>query len=177
MSTDGSHGAEAPRVAELLGALADRGWTVAAAESLTAGLVAAAIADVPGASAHLRGGVVAYATDVKAELLGVPADLLAHRGPVDAQVALAMADGVRRSLRADVGLATTGVAGPGPADGLPAGTVHVAVVTPQMRETRSLTLGGGRADVRRAAVVAVIDLAVRCTQAGTGGGRPTLEGA
>ena len=106
------------------------GTTVAVAESLTAGLVCARIADVPGASAVLRGGVVTYATDVKTLLLGVDAHLLRRRGAVDPDVALAMAAGVRERLGADVGLATTGVAGPDPQDGVAPGAVFVAVSHP-----------------------------------------------
>jgi nicotinamide-nucleotide amidase len=113
--------------AEVLTLLARAGWTVAVAESLTGGLVAAALTDVPGSSVAFRGGVVAYATELKAELLGVDAGMLAAHGPVYAPVAVAMAEGVRKRLGATVGLATTGVAGPGPQDGQPAGTVHIAV--------------------------------------------------
>jgi len=148
-----------PHAARLLDALAARRWTVAVAESLTGGLVTSALVDVPGASAVLRGGVVAYATGLKAALLGVDASLLAARGAVDPDVAVAMAEGVRARLGADVGLATTGVAGPEPQDGHPAGTVHVAVVGPGLREVRSLELVGDRAAVRAAACAAVIGLA------------------
>jgi len=113
--------------AEVLTLLARAGWTVAVAESLTGGLVAAALTDVPGSSVAFRGGVVVYATELKAELLGVDVGMLAAHGPVYAPVAAAMAEGVRKRLGATVGLATTGVAGPGPQDGQPAGTVHIAV--------------------------------------------------
>lgn len=106
------------------------GTTIAVAESLTAGMVCARIADVPGASAVLRGGVVAYAADLKTSLLDVDRELLAARGPVDPDVALAMALGVRDRLGADVGIATTGVAGPDPQDGVAPGSVYVAVTAP-----------------------------------------------
>lgn len=145
--------------AALLDALAARGWTLAVAESLTGGLVAADLVAVPGASTVLRGAVVAYATDVKASLLGVDAGLLARRGAVDPQVATAMAEGARAGLGADVGLATTGVAGPAAQDGHPPGTVHVAVVTPDASRVRSLQVPGDRADVRAAACAAVLALA------------------
>ncbi len=102
---------------EIIRVLTAAGRTVAAAESLTGGLVAAALTDVPGSSTAFRGGVVSYATDLKASLLGVNADLLAAHGSVHAPVAAAMADGVRERLGATVGVATTGVAGPGPQDG------------------------------------------------------------
>lgn len=144
---------------DLLDLLAARGLTLAVAESLTGGLVTATLVDVPGASRVLRGGVVAYATDLKHVLLGVDADLLARRGAVDAQVAAAMAAGVRDRLGADVGLSTTGVAGPDPQDGHPAGTVHVAVHATGVARGRSLTLPGGRDAVRRATVDAVLALA------------------
>lgn len=144
----------------LLDALADRGWTVGTAESLTGGLVCATLVDVPGASRVLRGSVVAYATDVKHSVLGVDADLLAAHGAVHPRVAAEMAEGVRRVLGTDVGLATTGVAGPDPQDGRPPGTVHVAVVTPAGTAVSSLTLPGGRAEVRAAACAQVLALAL-----------------
>ena len=105
--------------ADVLAALGQAGLSLAVAESLTGGLLAATLVDVPGASAVFRGGVIAYATDVKATLLGVDPALLAERGPVDPQVAAQMATGVRVRLGADVGVSTTGVAGPDPQDGQP----------------------------------------------------------
>lgn len=105
--------AAGPHVAaQIIGLLAARGQTAAVAESLTGGLLAAAFTSVPGASAVFRGGVVAYASDLKAAILGVPADLLERRGAVDPEVAAEMAAGVRSRLAATVGAATTGVAGP-----------------------------------------------------------------
>ncbi|GGJ77349.1 competence damage-inducible protein A [Pilimelia anulata] len=138
--------------ADLVAALARGGRTVAVAESLTGGLLAAAFVAVPGASAVLRGGILAYATDLKADLLGVPADLLAARGPVDADVAAAMAAGARRRCGADWGVATTGVAGPGPQDGVPAGRAFVAVAGSTGTRTRRFDLPGDRAEVRNATV-------------------------
>ncbi|WP_425954379.1 CinA family protein [Xylanimonas sp. McL0601] len=146
--------------AEVLAAVAARGWTVAAAESLTGGLLVAALVEVPGASAVLRGGVVAYATDLKASLLGVDAALLAERGAVDPDVAAAMASGVRIVARADVGLATTGVAGPEPQDGKAPGLAYVAVATPERTSVRRLDLEGDRPAVRAGTVDAVMTLAV-----------------
>jgi nicotinamide-nucleotide amidase len=147
--------------AALLEATASRGWTLAVAESLTGGLVTARLVTVPGASRVLRGGITAYATDLKDSVLGVDGALLAERGAVDAEVARQMAAGVRRVLRADVGLATTGVAGPDPQDGKEPGTVHVAVRTPERTEAHELRLSGDRAAVRAATVEAVLDLARR----------------
>jgi nicotinamide-nucleotide amidase len=145
-------------VAALVVELAARGQTIAVAESLTGGLVCATLVDVAGVSAVLRGGVVVYATDLKASLAGVPDDLLDERGAVDPDVALALAAGVRERCGADWGLATTGVAGPDPQDGVPVGTVYVAVVGAGTREVRRLALDGDRQAVRTGAVAAVLDL-------------------
>jgi nicotinamide-nucleotide amidase len=158
----------------LVGALRDRSLTVAVAESLTGGMVAVALVDVPGASQVLRGGVVAYATDLKASLLGVDTQLLAERGAVDAEVAVAMARGVSERLGADVGIATTGVAGPGGQDGHPPGTVHVAVCGPAGAEVRSAHFAGDRDAVRRAAVALALDLAMTVVASGDYG--PSVAG-
>lgn len=122
-----SAGSRAPGALALLAA---RGETLAVAESLTGGLVAAEITSVPGASRVFRGSVTAYATELKRDVLGVDGALLEERGAVDAEVARQMARGVREALGADWGIATTGVAGPEPQDGQPVGTVYVAVAGP-----------------------------------------------
>lgn len=140
--------------------LTSAGETVACAESLTAGLVSATIADTAGASVVLRGAIVAYAADVKVALLGVPASVVAEAGTVNPRVARAMAEGARLRLGATWGISTTGVAGPGPAEGKPAGTVHLAVAGPRGTVTRDLRLKGTRADVRRAAAAAALALAL-----------------
>ncbi len=148
---------------EVVAALTARGLTLAVAESLTGGALMDALVAVPGASGCLRGGVVAYATDLKHLLLDVPVELLDRTGPVHPEVALAMADGVRRRLGADLGLATTGVAGPDAQDGRPVGEVHVAVCdadgcqVTSLREDPAL----GRAGVRAAAVRAALVLVLR----------------
>lgn len=141
---------------EVVALLRTRGLTVATAESLTGGLVCAALTDVPGASVVLRGGVVAYATELKAELLGVDPDLLARGGAVQTAVAEQMAAGVAARLGADVGVATTGVAGPDPQDGQPVGTVFVAAADGTRVVTRALHLAGDRAAIRRASVEAAL---------------------
>jgi nicotinamide-nucleotide amidase len=146
---------------EILQRLRDRGLTLAVAESLTGGLLSDAFVRVPGASAVLLGGVVAYATPVKHTVLGVDAELLAARGAVDPEVAEQMADGVRRAVAvggraADVGLATTGVAGPEPQDGKPPGTVFVGLALGDRISSRGLTLPGDRAAVRLASVAAAL---------------------
>lgn len=174
-----------PDVPALLAALRGRSLTVATAESLTAGAVAARLADVPGASAVLRGGVVAYATAVKQRVLGVDAGLLARGGPVQGPVAVQMASGAAALLGASVGVATTGVAGPGPADGHPAGTVVVAVAAPDgpaagpgpPQEGRALveehSFTGDRAAVCAAAAAAALRLLARWV-AGTPDGPASL---
>ncbi|MEV6298747.1 CinA family protein [Actinoplanes sp. NPDC051861] len=138
--------------------LVDRHETLATAESLTGGLVAATIVDIPGVSAVYRGGLVVYATELKASLAGVPMKLLEERGPVDRDVAAALASGARERCGADWGLSTTGVAGPEPQDGKPVGLVYVAVAGPTGVEVRELRLTGGRAAIRTESVTAVLQL-------------------
>ncbi|WP_309711100.1 CinA family protein [Pseudolysinimonas sp.] len=145
--------------ADLIAALTERGLTVAVAESLTGGLVVADLVSVPGASAVVRGGIVAYATELKHDLLGVDAALLAAGGPIQAAVAEQMADGVRVRLNADLGLATTGVAGPDPQDGHPPGEVWIAVATATGIRSVRLELGGDRESIRRETVESVLELA------------------
>jgi nicotinamide-nucleotide amidase len=147
----------------LVAALRERGWTLGVAESLTGGAVASEIVSVPGASAALWGAVVAYATPVKHTLLGVDAALLDEHGPVHAEVAVQMADGVRRAVAvggrpADVGISTTGIAGPDSPDGQPVGTVHVGVVTPDGVRSGSYVFAGTRAEIRAQARDAAIAL-------------------
>ena len=146
-----------PVVKDLLGRLVARGETLATAESLTGGLLAATIVDVPGASAVFRGGLVVYATDLKATLAGVPLDLLNERGPVDADVAAALAVGARERCDATWGMATTGVAGPTAQDGVAVGTVYIAVSGPSSAG-QALRLNGDRPAIRAGAVRAVIAL-------------------
>jgi nicotinamide-nucleotide amidase len=145
---------------QIVALLTASGQTVAMAESLTGGLVVAALTSIPGASVVVRGGVVAYATDLKATLLGVPGDLLARHGPVDPRVAAAMAAGVRARLGATYGLSTTGVAGPGPADGKPQGTVFIAVDGPSGLVRSGLQLDGSRQQIREQVVRSILSLLV-----------------
>ena len=154
--------------ADLIDALAARDETLATAESLTGGLLAATIVDVPGASAVFRGGLVVYATDLKATLAGVPTDLLEARGPVDPDVAAALADGAARTCGATWGIGTTGVAGPTPQDGIAVGTVFVAVAGPN-RAIRRLALDGGRPEIRVATVEAALRLIWECVTGGRAG--------
>ncbi|MFK4106660.1 CinA family protein [Streptomyces sp. NPDC019531] len=152
--------------AQVVRLLTVKGQTLAVAESLTGGLVAAEITAAPGASQAFRGSVTAYATELKHELLGVDATLLAQRGAVDPQVAAQMAAGVRKALGADWGIATTGVAGPEPQDGKPVGTVFVAVEGPSANasataggeKVTALRLNGDRAEIRMESVRSVLAL-------------------
>ncbi|UVJ40935.1 CinA family protein [Arthrobacter sp. CJ23] len=134
-----------------------RGLTVATAESLTAGLVAATLADTPGASGMLQGGVVAYQNSVKASVLGVSAELLDAAGSVDGDVAAAMADGARRACGADVGVSTTGVAGPEPHDGKAVGTVFIGIATEQGSTSFGYSLAGERPAIREQACTAALE--------------------
>jgi nicotinamide-nucleotide amidase len=146
--------------------LRELGATVAVAESLTGGLLTAALTATPGASETVRGGLVVYATDLKAALAGVPADLLAERGPVDPDVVLALARGVRTRLHATYGLGVTGVAGPDPQDGKPVGTVFLAIAGPEDETVAERAFSGDRATIRAAAVAATLDVLKReCTEA------------
>ena len=159
-----------PRAARVVAELVRCDGTVSTAESLTGGLVAATLTSVPGASAVVRGGVVAYATDLKAALLGVDADLLAARGPVDSDVARAMAAGVRTLCDASYGLATTGVAGPDQQGGVPVGTVFVAVQGPHHQKYVRLSLAGDRDKVRADTVAAALDVLLALIAVEAGGG-------
>lgn len=143
-------------------------FTIAVAESLTGGLLAAAITGVPGASAVFRGSVTAYATDLKASILGVDANLLDEVGAVHAEVARQMAIGVRRLCGADIGIATTGVAGPLPQDGRPVGTVFVSVAGQDLVEAEQCSFGyhpgadaQDRARIQRLSTSAALQLTLR----------------
>ena len=147
--------------AALVSALIERGLTIAVAESLTGGQLVAALIDVPGASATVLGGVVAYNTELKHSVLGVSAELLAEHGPVHPEVARQMAAGVRTALAvggkpADVGLATTGVAGPESQGGQPVGTVYLGIAVGDRVESVALALSGSRSQIRSATVNAAV---------------------
>jgi PncC family amidohydrolase len=138
--------------------LAAREATVSVAESLTGGLLGAALTSMPGASATFRGGVLVYATDLKETLGGVPGPLLDAEGAVSAEVAAAMAAGVRDRTGATYGVALTGVAGPDLQEGHPAGTVFVAVAGPSGGQVRTLRLPGDRNEIRDRAVDVALDM-------------------
>ena len=146
-------GEDLPMEAEVGRLLVAQGRTLAIAESLTGGLAASRVVNVPGSSDWFKGGVVAYDSQVKFDLLDVP------EGPVVSEpAAKAMADGVRRTLHADVGIATTGVAGPAEQEGQPPGTVWLGVAVGDEVEARQLRLPGDRDRVRQLSVISLMDL-------------------
>lgn len=146
--------------AGLVERLAHAGRTLSVAESLTGGLLADTIVSIPGASAVFRGGVVAYATDVKHRVLGVPAALLEAKTAVDPEVANAMAAGVMRLVGSDVAIATTGVAGPDPVGDQPVGMVFIAVVEQGtgVEIVRGMRFDGDRQSIREQSVSAALSI-------------------
>ncbi len=148
---------DAQSAAEIIATMRQRGLTLAVAESLTGGLLVAQFIAIAGASAVVLGGVVAYNTELKHTVLGVDADLLEREGPVHPEVAEQMADRVRAALAvgrrpADVGLATTGVAGPEPQGGHPVGTVYLGIAVGETVCSLRLQPEGDREAIRRATV-------------------------
>jgi nicotinamide-nucleotide amidase len=139
--------------------LQSRGLSIAAAESCTGGLLTSRLTDVPGSSAYVRAGVIAYAYEDKTALLGVPADLIAAHGAVSEPVAVAMAEGIRERTNADVTIGITGIAGPGGGTPTkPVGTVVIAVIVPgRPVYVRTYLFFGGRAMVKFQATQAALD--------------------
>ena len=152
-------------VEQLAARFADRGYTLAVAESCTGGSLAAAITDLAGVSLFFMGGVVSYADEVKQSLLGVPAEVLVAHGAVSEPTARAMAEGIRGRLGAHVGVGITGIAGPGGATPTkPVGLVFIAVATPEGTRVRRDVWPGSRADIRRASVNAALELTLEATE-------------
>lgn len=159
-----------PQTEELTAVLLRAELTIAVAESLTGGLLTGELARVPGISASLQGGIVAYQTDLKHRLLGVDKDVLAREGAVSAETALLMARGARKAMKQgrrkiDIGVSTTGVAGPAMQEGKPAGLVYVGIDSIFGDEVITLDFAGlidpadavnSRDRVRRATVEAAI---------------------
>ena len=162
--------------AQVVAVLRERGESVGTAESLTGGLVCAALTDVPGASAAVRGAVVAYAAAVKEAVLGVPAQVVREHGTVSQECAEAMALGGARALGVDWCVATTGVAGPDPSEGHPVGTVHLALAHgEQVVGHQVLTLRGHRDDIRAGTVTAALELLRGRLTEGLSAARGTVE--
>jgi PncC family amidohydrolase len=156
-----------PEAGGLLTALRNDGLTIAVAESCTGGLLAAALTAFAGSSDVVRGGVVSYADDLKTALLGVSAETLRAHGAVSPEVARAMAAGARQRCGADMGVAITGIAGPGGGSpGKPVGLIYVAVVTAQREDVTRLEDDGGREANRARAVHAALELCARHASAG-----------
>ena len=158
----------APRLADVFpesaragAALRGRGWRVAVAESCTGGLLGAVLTAVPGASAYMLGGVIAYDNEVKSQLLGVSPGLIARMGAVSAEVAAALALGVRERLGVEVGVGITGVAGPGSEEGgKPAGLAFVGITSPELEKVVRLDGDHGREANRAACVRAALELII-----------------
>ncbi len=140
--------------------LQQKGLTMAAMESCTGGLLASVVTDVPGSSAYFKGSLVTYATEVKS-IAGVDADLIKKHGVVSSEVAEAMAEAVRGGLNADVGIGITGVAGPGPSEGIAAGTVYVGVSLNGITQSTEMRFPPDRPLVKRRAVVQALLLVYR----------------
>ena len=151
--------------AEIVETLTGRKETLSIAESLTGGALSSEIVDVPGASHILKGSIVAYSNEIKVRELSVPEKLIAEDGAVSEDVALAMAEGVKARLGTTWAISATGVAGPGAHHGIPAGTVWLAIIGPETRETVKLALEGDRSSVRRGAVESALGVLARILRA------------
>ena len=142
---------------ELIDALRVNGQSLSVAESLTGGLLASALIDIPGASDVFLGGVVAYTAQAKGEVLGVTAEALAY-GVVSQQVAIAMAQGARELFGSDYALSTTGIAGPGPQEGQEPGTIWLGCASNDFSGATLVKLVGDRNQIRAAAVNAALEM-------------------
>lgn len=142
-------------LADVLEILKQRGETICVAESLTGGGLAEALSSLPGSSLIFRGSVTAYQAEIKNSVLKVPFELISEMGTVSEEVAVSMAAGVKDILGSTWSISTTGVAGPGPVDGVPAGTVWVAIEGP-ISQTLQLDLSGTREIVRNATIAGAI---------------------
>ncbi len=150
------------KIEDMLGPICKRmGWYIAVAESCTGGMVGGRITSVPGSSEYFSGGVIAYSNRLKTSLLGVPSELIDEEGAVSESVARAMAIGVIRATGSQVGLSTTGVAGPGSSDKKPPGTVYIAVKTPKVLDVKALPLSGSRREIRELTVSGALYFLVR----------------
>jgi nicotinamide-nucleotide amidase len=133
--------------------------TVAVAESLTGGSISSRLTSQPGSSDFFVGGIIAYNNRVKVMELGVPANIIAHESPVSKEVAIAMAEGIRKRYRADIGLSATGVAGPtGTTPPKPIGLVYIGLASDQGTVFKELQLSGGRNEIREKAAAAALGL-------------------
>jgi PncC family amidohydrolase len=161
MALAGSLGVPLTRLGE---ELKKRDLTIAVAESMTGGLLAASLADLPASSKHFLGGVVSYTPEKKMEVLGVPADVINKDGVVSEPTARLMAEGARRLFRSDVAISVTGVAGPEEEEGKPVGLTYVGVSVDGRSAVREYRWPGGRAANRLASVEAAMELAADMLQ-------------
>jgi nicotinamide-nucleotide amidase len=145
--------------------LKSKGESLSVAESITGGALTSEIVSVPGASHILKGSIVAYSVEIKMRELSVPQELIDRASVVSEEVALGMADGIRARMNTTWSIASTGVAGPGPHQGIAAGTVWLAIVGPNTRETVKLALEGDRETVRRGAVESALGVFARILSA------------
>jgi PncC family amidohydrolase len=153
--------------------LRERGWTCGTAESCTGGGIAHALTSIPGSSDYVQGGIVAYSNEIKQKLLDVSPDTLRNVGAVSAECGREMVLGVRRALDVDLGLSSTGIAGPGGATTRkPVGLVYIGVATSEQIEVRELHLTGDRQSIMRAAVIAALELSLAVLLNGADAGAP-----
>lgn len=150
-----------PLATQVVTALTKRGESLAIAESLTGGALSSAITDVPGTSHVFLGSVIAYSVEVKQRELGVSRQSLDQFGVVSEAVACEMAEGIRDRFQSTWAISTTGVAGPGPSHGVPAGTVWIAIIGPSIRNSFKLALDGDREQVRFGAVESALSALAR----------------
>jgi len=145
---------------ELANLMTSRHWTLAVAESCTGGLIGHMITAIPGASVYFHGGMTSYSNTAKMELLGVTEECMKNHGTVSARTALAMAAGVRDAFRVDIGIAVTGIAGPGGgSDAKPVGLVYIAVAGGEDERVKELKLKGSRDEIKEAAAEAALAFA------------------
>jgi nicotinamide-nucleotide amidase len=144
----------------------DVGWTCSTAESCTGGLIGAWITAIAGSSDYFMGGIIAYSNDAKRRLLNVPSTILDNVGAVSAECAGAMATGTQAAFDTQVGISSTGIAGPGGATSRkPVGLIYVAVATPDDVEVRELHLGGDRRSNIHESAIAALDLTLNMLRA------------
>ena len=139
----------------------EKNFTVACAESCTGGLVLSRLTDFAGASAYVKGGVVAYTNEIKNKILHVEAETLKNFGAVSAQTAEEMAANVREIFSATIGLSTTGVAGPASSEGKPVGLVYAAIVGENFSEVKEFHFSGSRSEIKDKAATAAFELLMR----------------
>ena len=154
-----------PSAQEIVSTLTERKQTIAIAESLTGGGLSQALTDIPGTSHIFLGSIIAYSVDIKIRELGVKNSSIENFGVVSEEVAWEMANGIRSKFGSDWAISTTGVAGPGPSHGIPAGTVWIAIIGPSHREAIALALEGDRSAVRHGTIESALGTLARILRA------------